>query len=156
MGKKNINNKGVRAMIKLTLFMIYICVLCYVLFFAENMGRKTGERLYSYNLVPFNEIKRYLYNVETIGLNMVLINLLGNILLFLPFGFLLPSFWPEDEKKHPIAMFIIAMLFSAVVECLQFMTGVGSADVDDIILNTAGAMLGYFIYRLRCIIRKGR
>ena len=145
-GKKD---NGFRAIIKLALFMIYISVLCYVLFFAENLGRAPGDHELAYNMVPFNEIMRYIRNYRRIGAFHVVINLLGNVLLFFPFGFLLPTFWPPGEKNHPFMMFATALSFSSVVEHLQYVTSVGSADIDDVILNTTGALLGYFAYQLR-------
>ena len=59
-------------------------------FFSENYGRTDTEREYRYNLVLFREIKRYLVYYEQLGIGNVILNLLGNIVAFMPYGFLLP------------------------------------------------------------------
>ena len=50
------------------------------------MGRTYAERTYHYNLVPFREIKRFLVHRETIGIMAVMLNLVGNIVAFVPYG----------------------------------------------------------------------
>ena len=142
------NNKSYRFILKSAAFFIYLALLCYGLFFAESMGRVVPREDYTYNLVPFLEIRRYMRNVETIGVYRVCINLIGNVAAFLPFGFILPGLWPDGEKKHPLTMFFVAASFSASVEILQLVTRVGSCDVDDVILNTCGAMIGYLFYQV--------
>ncbi len=132
-------------LVKNGIFAGYLAVLSYGLFFAESMGR-TERDIVSYNLKPFTEIRRYIVRAKTIGLPMVMLNLLGNIVAFVPFGFLLPAMWPKGEKHHPLAVGLVTMTFSVVVEVLQFITRSGSADVDDVILNTIGGMLGYVLY----------
>ncbi len=132
-------------LVKNGIFAGYLAILSYGLFFAESMGR-TERDTASYNLKPFAEIKRYILRADTIGMPMVLLNLVGNIAAFVPFGFLLPSMWPKGEKHHPFAVGIVTMTFSIVVEVLQFLTKSGSADVDDVILNTIGGLLGYVFY----------
>ena len=146
---------SLRMMAKYALLMVYLAVLSYMLFFAERFGR-THEHVFAYNVVPFHEIGRYIRHAETIGWQLVVVNLLGNVAAFLPFGFLMPSLWPENDKKHPIGVTLLSMLFSVVVEILQFVTRVGTADVDDVILNTLGGFLGYVLYVLWRKIRYGR
>ncbi len=132
-------------LIKNAVFAAYLAFLSYGLFFADGMGR-TERQIKSYNLVPFTEIKRYISYADTIGLPIVFFNLLGNVLAFVPFGFLLPAMWPKGEKHHPIAAILVTLSFSVVVEILQFATKSGIADIDDVILNTAGGFLGYILY----------
>ncbi|MBQ7678091.1 MAG: VanZ family protein, partial [Lachnospiraceae bacterium] len=97
--------------------------------------------------VPFTEIRRYMSRVDVIGSARVLINLAGNIVVFIPFGFLLPAMWPKGEKHHPIAAVLVTITFSTVVELLQYLTRSGIADVDDVILNSIGGFVGYLLYR---------
>ncbi len=151
-------NKGLftgtnRLLIKYALLIMYLAVLSYGLFFAEGFGR-TAEHV-SYNIEPFREIRRYIVYADKLGWEIVALNLLGNILVFLPFGFLVPSMWPSSDKKHPIALFLLTVLFSSMVELLQYVTGVGTADVDDVILNTIGGCLGYQVYAAWRHIRYG-
>lgn len=126
------------------LFVSYILLLIYFLFFAENYGRAKGLEDYHYNLIPFQEIKRYLRYPDVLGAYAVITNLAGNVIGFLPFGAILPvmnrsmrSFWK---------ILLLSFEFSAVVEVTQLITKVGCFDVDDIILNTMGGVLGYGIF----------
>ena len=64
----------------LILFICYLLGLTYFLFFAESYGRTVTDREYSYNLVPFLEIKRFWQNRKLIGHFAVFINLAGNVL----------------------------------------------------------------------------
>lgn len=140
-------------MLKYALLITYLAVLSYGLFFAEGFGRTMGHG--SYNIEPFREIRRYIVYSDRLGWEIVALNLLGNVFVFLPFGFLVPSMWPSHDKKHPVALFFLTLLFSVMVEILQFVTGVGAADVDDVILNTIGGCLGYQIYAAWRHIRYG-
>ena len=97
------------------LFGIYLIMMVYFLFFSEQMGRVPRDT-YQYNLHPFAEIKRYLYYAGRVGTVLVLLNLLGNIICFIPYGFVIVS-------------------------------KLGSFDVDDIMLNTLGGILGYVLFR---------
>jgi glycopeptide antibiotics resistance protein len=95
----------------------------------------------SINLIPFKTIIPYLQGIPAV--NIAIENLLGNVLLFLPFGFLLPLLTQKINSYKRI--FITAIIFSFSLEIAQLTLHVGSFDVDDIILNTTGAMLGYMV-----------
>ncbi len=70
-------------------FALYILLLFYLLFFSELNGRGLLNREHmSYNLYPFREIKRYIFHWKQIGLLSSFLNLFGNIIMFIPFGFL--------------------------------------------------------------------
>ena len=87
------------------LFLVYLLALVYFLFFAEEYGRRNFFELdYRYNLVPFQEIRR---------------------------------FWIYREKVG-----FLGFMFSLCVETIQLITKVGCFDVDDLMLNTLGAMIG--------------
>ena len=133
-------------LVKNAIFAGYLACLSYGLFFADSFGRADRDTA-SYNLVPFTEIRRYMSRVDVIGSARVLINLAGNIVVFIPFGFLLPAMWPKGEKHHPIAAVLVTITFSTVVELLQYLTRSGIADVDDVILNSIGGFVGYLLYR---------
>ncbi len=137
--------------VKIILFVVYIVALAYLLFAAESFGRTGGYA--GVNLVPFAEIRRYLTNISKIGLPLVMINLLGNVVLFVPFGYALPSLFGAG-KSRPIAYVTICMFFSIMIELMQFVTNAGCCDVDDVILNTLGGLCGYLSYEF--LHRKGR
>ncbi|MBQ9885672.1 MAG: VanZ family protein [Lachnospiraceae bacterium] len=128
------------------LFFIYIGCLIYFLFFSERYGRTEISENYRYNLEPFKEIKRFWVYRDIIGCRMVMVNLLGNVLVFVPFGFLLPVFYSHMRRWY--AILPVALIFIILVECLQLVTRVGTFDVDDIILNMSGVILGFTIFKI--------
>lgn len=135
------------------LFLMYILLLIYFLFFAEWYGRTSEVHLEpQYNLVPFLEIKRFWTYREQIGIWNVFLNLAGNVIGFLPFGFILPIISP-DLKRGGLVVFF-GMMMSIMVEMLQLIGCVGSCDIDDVILNTLGAFLGYVCFRICASIKR--
>ena len=116
---------------------VYLVLLVYFLIFS-------GE--YRYNLIPLQEIGRYLRYREQIGIGYVCLNLGGNVIGFIPFGALLPSI-----SRRPSGFFrttFIGFELSLMIELSQLVLKVGSCDVDDVLLNTLGCCLGYGLYRL--------
>ena len=125
-------------------FVVYVIILVYFLLFAEDFERDVTSLDYRYNLIPFKEIARYLNNSEVFGIGGVLLNIAGNVAVFVPFGFLIAVLHKVFRKVH-ISIFAAAA-FSAIMETLQLLTKVGSFDVDDIILNTLGGFLGLILF----------
>lgn len=102
------------------------------------------------NLQPFLVISQTKYEVFVNGnINYFLINFLGNILIFMPLGFLLPFIW----KKKFIFTSFIGFSISAFIEFVQLFIARGS-DVDDLMLNTLGTILGYMVFRLYIYVKK--
>lgn len=135
------------------LFLLYLLALAYFLFFSETYGRVViGEGEYHYNLIPFQEIRRFWIYREQVGTFAWVSNLLGNVIGFLPFGFILPVIFRNFRSFWSI-MFG-GFLFSLLVETIQLVTKVGCFDVDDLILNTLGAILGYLAFTLCDKIRR--
>ncbi len=125
------------------LFALYLAVLLYGLFFAEGL-RDLFQEEYRYNLQPFYEITRYIHYAKTIGYDRVALNLLGNVMIFMPLGYFVPKMFAPRMKWWQ--MMLVAMATSTAVEVTQLVTKVGSCDVDDVILNTLGGVLGFCIY----------
>lgn len=73
-------------------------------------------------------------------------NIVGNVLLFVPLGVLLPVLF--DELKRPVALLWRAAVISLLIEGTQFLTRARSVDVDDVILNVTGAMIGLGIFTI--------
>ena len=140
---REIKNKIKRA--GMVAFLLYIATLIYFLFFSESYGRAGfAEREYHYNVVPFREIKRFWIYREQLGVFAVVTNLLGNVVGFVPFGFMLPLI-----VRRARGFFLITLLgfaLSLFVEVVQLITKVGCFDVDDLILNTLGAAVGYILF----------
>lgn len=100
---------------------------------------------YSYNLVPFSTMASY-FPIR--GMDS-LINIVGNIAVFIPFGVLIPLAFRVDFRK--ILGFFLAGLF--LLEMIQLISRRGSLDVDDFMLNSIGVTLGY---GLLGVVRKWR
>lgn len=112
-------------------FVIYILCLFQVVTFQDTVSWSAN------NFVPFREILRYSF-----GSRLFLKNVLGNMLLFLPFGFF-SSYYLEVKKPYiPLFLTVIA---SFSIECVQMVIG-RVFDIDDIILNICGGLLGYSVY----------
>ena len=142
------------------LFAVYLFLTFYFLFFSEKLDRTMVSDEYRYNLVLFNEIKRFWSMKEAYGWSTTVVNLLGNIVCFMPFGFLLPTISKRKNNNNFIVnMFVVTcftFLFSTVVETIQLVTKVGAFDVDDIFLNTIGGILGYIVFKILKFLRKNR
>ena len=125
------------------LFIMYLCLLFYLLFFSETYGR-TMDSGYRYNIELFKEIKRFWNNRDSLGISSVIINLAGNIVAFAPFGFFLSMFFRVG--RNLFGCVLLSALFSWMVETAQFFLKVGAFDVDDILLNALGGLLGWICY----------
>lgn len=135
------------------LFYLYIILLCYFLFLSDRYGRDVISEEYRYNLELFKEIKRFIKYRERLGFENFVVNILGNILAFAPFGFFLPLL--KKNYRHFLVTTFLSALFSLTVELVQMYTKVGVFDVDDILMNTIGGVLGYISYAiLSFIIRR--
>ena len=133
------------------LFITYIAFMVYVLFISSYYNRV--PRAISYNLVPFRTVKMYIRHYKSFNLEIWLTNLLGNVVVFMPLGLLLPII--SKRTRGFIKILFITMLSSLAAEATQLYLRVGSFDIDDIILNTLGGILGYLIYKLlRWLIKK--
>jgi glycopeptide antibiotics resistance protein len=126
------------------LFYLYIILLSYFLFFSEHYGRDYILDEYRYNLEFLKEIKRFIRYRELLGFESFVVNILGNILAFAPFGFLLPLLNKKNRRFLLIAF--LSLLFSLSVEVAQMLLKVGIFDVDDILLNSIGGILGYLFF----------
>jgi glycopeptide antibiotics resistance protein len=95
------------------------------------------------NMQPLSTVK--LYMRSNLSERIVFANIGGNILGFVPFGFLLPLLFHFFYKKRRIIA--AGFLFSLGFEAAQLITGLGRFDVDDLLLNTVGALLGFLLLR---------
>lgn len=93
----------------------------------------------NYNLIPLNSIGEQLSHFSE---GWARFNILGNIIPFMPFGFLLPLAYPKVNSFFNFL--VVSLLFLFLIEIFQYFTRLGSFDVDDIILNIIGILIGYF------------
>lgn len=133
------------------LMVCYIAVLAYVCFFSERYGRTVSDT-YRYNLQPFREISRFFTYREIIGFRGFVVNLFGNILAFMPWGFIVPVIRKRPRKFLYTA--VSTFLLSLCIETIQLLTRVGSFDVDDLILNTIGGIAGFIVYAVVNSVRR--
>lgn len=111
-------------------FLLYALLLFYVVTFQDiNYGTN--------NFIPFKEIFRYEF-----GSKVFIHNIIGNIILFIPFGFFVSSIL-KTKKILPILS--ILLITSSVIEYTQLLIG-RTFDIDDITLNIFGGIIGYLLY----------
>jgi len=144
--------KWIRWILRL-MFLGYLFVLLYLMFLSERYGRVWGSGGYHYNLRPFQEIRRYLQYREQMDPESFFINIYGNVLAFMPFGCLAPII--SRKRPHFLLVLLWSVALTLTIETTQLLLQVGCFDVDDMILNVIGGVLGYVSYRvLYGIIRK--
>lgn len=125
----------------LVILCIYTPLLLYWMFF--GFGRTYDpQAAYRYNLVPFHTITDFAL-MRVGGRIDQWINLFGNVAVFIPFGLLIPWVKPYRFRAFMIR-FLLCML---IVETVQMLSRRGTFDIDDLILNSMGAMIGWLIYR---------
>ena len=83
--------------------------------------------------------------MKTIDWTTIIINFVGNILMFTPFGFLGIVFPKLNDFKALIINFLSAII---IIESLQYFSRLGVFDIDDIILNTIGLATGFWLYKI--------
>ena len=115
----------------------YLFAIIYIWLLFEILTMTELNSASGMNLVPFSEIFRY-----EIGTKMFNYNVLGNIIIFLPFGYLVGEY-VNPKKIWPIL--ITTFVTSLAIEFVQLQIG-RSFDIDDVILNVVGGLLGYLIY----------
>ena len=130
-----------------TKFILYeeLLALIFVIYLLMFFQVVTHQDVISYgnNFIPFKEVTRY-----RVGSNLFYKNVVGNILLFMPYGFFASYYLRLDKKR---LAFLLIFIVSLAIECVQLLIG-RCFDVDDILLNLLGGMVGFFIYRLLDLI----
>ena len=114
------------------LTIIYVLLLYQMLLSTENASS-------GINIIPFREITRY-----EIGSTLFFYNVIGNIALFIPFGYFMSDKLKAKKTTHII---IISTIISLTAELIQYKIG-RAFDIDDVLLNVTGAIIGYFGYTI--------
>ena len=136
------------------LFVMYVALLLWLLFdrpIARDPVFDYAQMLRgNMNLVPFHTIGNYWKVVTRWEFTPLfyhcVINLGGNLLLFIPIGYFLPRLWPF--LRNFFSFLLTCTLAITLVELLQLVTLLGSLDIDDLILNLLGMILGYLIFMI--------
>ena len=138
------------------LFIIYCICLFFILFlYGARTGNQFHLKVFSkehfemVNIIPFKTIISIFERLSnnTINTDIVVTNIVSNLLLFLPMGMALPVLFKNKFNSFWKTIISIIVLI-VIVEIIQFLTFRGSADIDDLILNTLGASLGYALVHL--------
>lgn len=130
------------------MIIFYLILLWQVVF--GNMVFARERNIRTINLFPFKMITSYLkdYQEGNIGCRIIILNIMGNLSLLAPIGFF------ESvciKKKKWLLPVMLGGISSLLVECFQFVCSVGRFDIDDIILNTLGVTVMYYITKLSIV-----
>ena len=117
----------------------YLAFVIYLLSLFQLVTLQDAVSWSTNNFIPLKEITRY-----NIGSDLFIKNVIGNILLFVPFGFFISYILKSKRWFEP---FIITVICSCTIEFVQLSIG-RVFDVDDILLNLIGGVIGYIIYKL--------
>ena len=146
-------------------FAIYTIAIVTLTLFDEIFGRNgliivdwNKELLdsymkYSFNIVPFSTIRLFVngYLNDLVSFKNFCINIFGNFLALMPYGMFIPLIFNKIDKYYKFLILMIVLV--VIIELLQFITLSGSCDIDDLILNVAGASIIYFICKIKVVKR---
>ena len=133
------------------MFVVYLMLLFYILFlYGERVGNQfhlevfAKEHLDMVNFIPFATVISFwkMIRNDSINTDIVVRNIIANLLMFMPMGMFGQILFREKFNKWwKNSMFVAGVVL--LLEIIQFFTFCGCADIDDIILNTVGATVGY-------------
>jgi glycopeptide antibiotics resistance protein len=138
---------------------LYGVFICYILFLIKLLllSRVSLLELFnsqrvlnrSINIIPFHSIKEYIFNSDAEVKRFALSNVVGNVAVFIPLGTYLALL---KKDKRVITNLLFILLVSSFVEVIQGLLGIGTADIDDIILNCLGGLIGILVYKFLLLI----
>lgn len=117
-----------------TLFVIYFVVLLYTVFFSREAGSRVGTNVSLFATWGVT-MQEHAWVIE-------------NVLLFIPFGFLCSLCLPKRWRWVSLP---VGCICSIAIEYIQFCSGCGYCQLDDIVMNTLGTVIGYLLY---CVVRR--
>lgn len=104
-------------------------------------GREVLTVEHTLNLIPF----QFITETWAMEARKQITQTIANVLMFLPLGFIVPVAF--DKARSFLKTAFSMMLFSLFIEVVQYFIG-RSADIDDLMLNTLGGILGYLVFRI--------
>ena len=124
------------------LFFMYLCLMIWEVFIGPYRSYSGIRR---YNLYPFKTIMAFLLNANKYNFEVIFINLIANIITFIPLGFFISVLFRRSCRVINVALY--SMLIIICIEIGQYILNVGVLDIDDVVLNTIGCVLGFMIYK---------
>lgn len=124
------------------LFLFKLLLLSRVSIFDLFNSQRTFHR--SVNLIPFHSIDKYIFSNSATIKKFTFANVVGNIIIFIPLGTYL-SLFKNDKRVITNSLFIFVVSLS--IEIIQGLFGLGASDIDDIILNCLGGLVGILGYK---------
>lgn len=149
MRRANITRKQAHLLL---LIISFLLILFFTFIVRETFEfRSTGSR--GISLIPFRELVAM---IQQPNHSFYFWQIILNILLFIPFGFTLSTYLNCHKSNRPLFLSVLltAFLLSTSVEVLQYLTSRGFTEVDDVINNTLGAVIGWWGYE-RVLKRRG-
>ncbi|MWC27615.1 VanZ family protein [Paenibacillus sp. MMS18-CY102] len=139
------------------IFICYIIFLIKLLFLSRvslvDLFDSQRAAIRSINLIPFKSIKDYMVDDPATIRRFAFSNVVGNIVIFIPLGIFLLVF---KNGKRIMANVLLLFLVSLFVEIMQWLLGIGVADIDDIILNSLGGWIGIVGCKLLFVILRDK
>jgi glycopeptide antibiotics resistance protein len=137
--------------ISILLLLTYLFILVKVLVLKDLAMVQVGQMRFNFggtqegaaNLIPFKTILYYLKGYN--GFLIAFINIIGNIIALVPLGFLLPFIFTKINWKKII---LIAISTGFIIEITQAILHIGIFDIDDVILNALGVIIGFWKFKI--------
>ena len=135
-----------------TAFTFYIILMLWLLF-GQRMGREPFGSYWevvnsNINFIPFKTVKLFIRAIQgsfsDYAVRHSIINLAGNVIMFIPLGFFIPSVFSKYSSF--LKSMSVCAISIIIAEIVQLFTLLGSCDIDDFVLNIAGAIIGYGIF----------
>lgn len=140
--------KRVESILFWGIVVFYILLLMDVVFLSRL---SSGASIRLVNLVPFHSIQSYINVDDGVHYRLLDVNIWGNILLFVPMGIYVPLI----KKSFSFLKTLLSLVFiSLLIEGIQYLFILGSADIDDVLLNVMGGLLGWVFYRFLLLLGK--
>jgi glycopeptide antibiotics resistance protein len=144
---------------ELQLLLVYICIVVVVRFTFCPFGKVDGKiqplLFHKDKILPFwLNLKPFVYLFDYPTMKEALLNLIGNTAMFIPLGIVWPAVFPKLDRHGKVIVAGVGV--SLCIELLQLPFFDRATDIDDLILNTVGFLMGYGIYLLVRKMRKGK
>jgi glycopeptide antibiotics resistance protein len=156
MKKIFVTNRTIRKILSVSLF-AYLLVLGWFLFISvDSINRNTYFKKREIHLIPFKNTYTSFKSLHEIAYivppdqvpyyrYLFIRNIIGNIALLIPIGFLVPLLWERINTLKAIVTFSALCSFS--IETIQYVLTIGVFDIDDIIYNVTGSLIGFYMLR---------